>query len=395
MEIYADNAATTKICPAALSEMTRVSAEVYGNPSSPHTAGQNAARTLWDARERVARLIGASPREITFTSCGTEADNQAILSAVNADKTKKHIVSTRIEHHAVLRPLEALARNGYEITPVGVGRDGTVDPADVARAIRPDTALVSVMFANNEIGTVQNIAEIGERCREAGVLFHTDAVQAVGHLPIDVGAMNVDFLTASAHKFHGPRGAGFLYARSGTALSSLLLGGGQERGRRAGTENLPAIAGMAAALEQSCAHMTENAERMTALRDRIIDGILSSVPHSILNGARDCRLPNNVSVAVEDAGAEAMILLLDGMGIAVSSGAACAAGAGEPSHVLQSVGLPPELVRCVLRITPGEELTEPQADRIIASVAAAAARLRELSPGWNAKIRGEQPFIIQ
>ena len=372
--IYADNAATTRIGPEALRAMTAAYEDAFANPSSSHTPGQRAAKLLWTSRERIASLIGATAGEITFTSGGTEADNLAIFSAAAGEK--KHILSTSIEHHAVLRPLARLRPEGFEIELLPVGSAGIVDPEDVRRAIRPDTALVSVMFANNEIGTVQPVREIGEICRAAGVPFHTDAVQAVGRLPIDVREMNIDLLSASAHKFHGPRGAGFLYVRRGTEFRPLLVGGAQERGKRAGTENLPGIAGMAAALEETAASMTENNTRLSALRDRIVGGILSAVPRSSINGDGARRLANNINIMIEDANAEAMILLLDGAGIAVSSGAACASGAGELSHVLTAIGLPEEKARCCLRITPGEDLTEAQAAYIVAAVARAAFRIR-------------------
>ena len=375
--IYADNAATTKISPAALREMLPVFERYYGNPSSPHTPGQQAARLLWEARERIAACIGASPREIVFTSGGTESDNAAIFSAALRDRNKKHIASTAIEHHAVLKPLEFLSKRGFEIELLPVGADGIVPPESVRRAIRPDTALVSVMSANNEIGTIQPIREIGEICRAAGVPFHTDAVQAVGHIPVSVKDMNADLLSASAHKFHGPRGVGFLYVRQGTEMRG-LLGGGQERGRRAGTENLPGIVGTAAALEEAVSSMEKNNARLAALRDKIIGGILSAVPRSSLNGDRKRRLANNINVMIEGANAEAMILLLDEAGIAVSSGAACASGAGELSHVLTAIGLTEENARCCLRITPGEDLTEAQAEYIISSAARAAERLRSM-----------------
>ncbi|MBQ6020578.1 MAG: cysteine desulfurase [Clostridia bacterium] len=374
--VYADNAATTKLGPAALRAMIEACEDAFANPSSPHTPGQRAAKLLWASRERIAACIGADAREITFTSGGTEADNLAVLTAAAGEK--RHIISTVIEHHAVLRPLERLRRRGYEIELLPVGKNGIVDLEDLRRALRPDTALVSVMTANNEIGTVQPIREIGGLCRAAGVPFHTDAVQAAGHLPIDVRGMNTDLLSASAHKFHGPKGVGFLYARRGTELYPQLLGGSQERGKRAGTENLPAIAGMAAALEEAVSSMAENNAKTARLRDRIIAGILSAVPGARLNGDREKRLANNLNIMIPGANAEAMILLLDGAGIAVSSGAACASGAGELSHVLTAIGLAEEDARCCLRITPGEDLTEAQAEYIVAAVARAAQRIRSI-----------------
>ena len=395
MKIYADHAATTKISEAAAAAMLYHMNETYGNPSSLHTEGQRAAEVLADARERIARLLGAEPREIIFTSGGSEADNQAILSAarLGEKKGKKHIVSTAFEHHAVLHTLQALEKQGFSVTLLDVHENGIVTPEEVAAAIRPDTCLVTVMFANNEIGTIQPIAEIGEVCRARGVLFHTDAVQAAGHLPIDVIAQNVDLLSLSAHKFHGPRGAGVLYAKKGIPLTSLIEGGAQERGRRAGTENLPAIVGMAVALEEACTDLAGKREKLTALRDRLIRG-LSAIPHSVLNGAPLRRLPGNVHFCFEGIEGESLLLLLDDRGIAASSGSACTSGSLDPSHVLLAIGRPHEIAHGSLRLTLSVDNTEEEVDYIISAVTEVVAYLRSISPVWHELESGKQKFIL-
>ena len=394
--IYADNAATTKISQRALEAMLPCFTYVYGNPSSLHTPGQKAAEALWQAREDVAACIGAEAREITFTSGGSEADNQAIISAARQGekKGKKHIVSTAFEHHAVLHTLNRLKKEGFEITLLDVHENGLITPGQVADAIRPDTCLVSVMFANNEIGTVQPVKEIGAVCREAKVPFHCDAVQAVGHLPIDVKELNVDFLCASAHKFHGPKGVGFLYAKKGTILTNLIEGGAQERGKRAGTENLPAIAGMAVALKDAVAHMDENAEKISAVRDRLIEGI-SAVPHCVLNGDREQRLPGNVNFCFEGIEGESLLLLLDDKGVYASSGSACTSGSLDPSHVLLAIGRPHEIAHGSLRLSLSEENTLADADYIIEAVEETVSLLRGMSPVWRDLTEGKKPFVTE
>jgi cysteine desulfurase len=367
-----------------------------GNPSSLHSAGQEAAAALADARARVAKLLHAArPDEIVFTSGGSEADNQAILSAaaLGARKDKKHIISTKFEHHAVLHTLKKLAREGYDITLLDIPADGVIRPEQVAEAIREDTALVSVMFANNEIGTIQPIAEIGAICRERGVLFHTDAVQAVGHIAVDVQAMNIDLLSLSAHKFHGPKGVGALYARRGVWIQPLIEGGAQERGKRAGTENIPGIVGMAKALELACDRMEEHAARMQAQRDRLI-AALSKIPHSILNGDAERRLPNNVHFCFEGIEGESLLLYLDDEGIEASSGSACTSGSLDPSHVLLALGRVHDVAHGSLRLTLSYETTDEEIDHIIDAVPRVVARLRDISPVWDALERGERPYIL-
>ncbi len=395
--IYLDNAATTRLSDTALQAMMPYFQEEYGNPSSLYAFGQQAQEALSAARAVVARLLNAAdPREITFTSGGSESDNQALRSAayLGARKGKKHLVSTTIEHHAVLHTLAALEKEGFEVTLVPVPENGIVRPADIAAALRPDTCLVSVMFANNEIGTIQPVGEIGALCREKGILFHTDAVQAAGHLDIDVQALHIDLLSLSAHKFHGPRGAGVLYARKGIALTPLIEGGAQERGRRAGTENLPAIVGMAAALEDACAHRAENAARLTRLRDRLIQG-LSAIPHSVLNGDREQRLPGNVHFCFEGIEGESLLLLLDDAGICASSGSACTSGSLDPSHVLLAIGRPHEIAHGSLRLTLSPATTEAEIDRTVEEVARVVAYLRGMSPVWRDLEAGKTPFVIQ
>ena len=393
--VYADNAATTQMSRAAIDAMLPYMETVYGNPSSLHSVGQQAAEALQNARERIAACLNASPREIYFTSGGSEADNQAILSAarLGARKGKKHIISTAFEHHAVLHTLKKLEKEGFEIELLPVGAIGTITEQQVKSALRADTCLVTVMYANNEIGSILPIAEIGEVCREAGVLFHTDAVQAAGHVPIDVQAQHIDMLSLSAHKFHGPKGIGVLYARQGVPLTSLIEGGAQERGKRAGTENLPAIMGMAAALEDACAHIDENARKVSALRDRLIAG-LSKIAHSALNGDPVNRLPGNVSFCFEGIEGESLLLLLDAKGICASSGSACTSGSLDPSHVLLAIGRPHEVAHGSLRLSLCEWNTDEDVDRILAAVPEVVAYLREMSPMWKDLISGRKPFIL-
>lgn len=394
--IYADNAATTKMSPTAIQAMLPYLEEVWGNPSSLYSAGQRAAEALESARARIASCIhAAAPKELYFTSGGSEADNQAIRSAAEfgARKGKKHIISTAFEHHAVLHTLKKLEKEGFEVELLDVHADGMVSPEQVAQAIRPDTCLVTVMYANNEIGTVLPVGEIGAVCRARGVLFHTDAVQAAGHLPIDVQAQNIDLLSLSAHKFRGPKGTGVLYARQGAPVFSLIEGGAQERGRRAGTENVPAILSMAAALEEACAHMEENARRVSALRDRLIAG-LSQIPHSALNGDPVRRLPGNVSFCFEGVEGESLLLLLDDRGICASSGSACTSGSLDPSHVLLAIGRPHEVAHGSLRLTLGEENTQEEVDAILAAVPEIVAQLRNMSPLWKDKVCGKREFVL-
>jgi len=393
--VYADNAATTQMSRAAIDAMLPYMETIYGNPSSLHSVGQQAAEALQNARERIAACLNASPREIYFTSGGSEADNQAILSAarLGARKGKKHIISTAFEHHAVLHTLKKLEKEGFEIELLPVGAIGTITAQQVKSALRADTCLVTVMYANNEIGSILPIAEIGEVCREAGVLFHTDAVQAAGHVPIDVQAQHIDMLSLSAHKFHGPKGIGVLYARQGVPLTSLIEGGAQERGKRAGTENLPAIMGMAAALEDACAHIDENARKVSALRDRLIAG-LSKIAHSVLNGDPVNRLPGNVSFCFEGIEGESLLLLLDAKGICASSGSACTSGSLDPSHVLLAIGRPHEVAHGSLRLSLCEWNTDEDVDRILAAVPEVVAYLREMSPMWKDLISGRKPFIL-
>ena len=393
--IYADNAATTKMSAAAISAMLNCMEESWGNPSSLYGLGQRASETLQNARERIAACIGASPKEITFTSGGSEADNQAIRSAalLGARKGKRHIISTAFEHHAVLHTLKKLEDEGFEIELLPVGKLGTVTAQQVADAIRTDTALVTVMYANNEIGSILPVSEIGAVCRERGVLFHTDAVQAAGHLPVDVKTQNIDMMSLSAHKFHGPKGAGVLYARQGVPLTRLIEGGAQERGRRAGTENVAAAAGMAAALEETCAHMEENAFKVSALRERLIAG-LSQIPHSALNGDPVNRLPGNVSFCFEGVEGESLLLLLDDRGICASSGSACTSGSLDPSHVLLAIGRPHEVAHGSLRLSLCEENSEADAAAILKAVPEIVAYLRNMSPLWKDKISGKREFVL-
>lgn len=381
MNVYFDNAATTKMSQVALDAMIPCLETVYANASSLHTPGQKSKEVLEKAREEIAACIGAQPNEIYFTSGGSEADNQAIVSAAKwgARRNKKHIISTTFEHHAVLHTLQKLEKEGYEVTYLDVHENGIVQPEEVAAAIRPDTCLVTIMYANNEIGSIQPIVEIGAVCKEKGVYFHTDAVQAVGHLSINVKEQNIDMMSASAHKFHGPKGVGFLYARKGILLSNIIEGGAQERGKRAGTENIPAIVGMAAALKNVLAHQEENAAQMTALRDRLIDGLLT-IPHSKLNGDRTKRLPGNVNFCFEGIEGESLLLMLDMKGIAASSGSACTSGSLDPSHVLLAIGLPHEIAHGSLRLTLNEEITKEDIDYVVDQLKTIVSDLRGMSP---------------
>lgn len=396
MFIYLDNAATTRVSDTALSAMLPYFQEQYGNPSSLYAFGQEAKEALERARETVAGLLNCEAREIIFTSGGSEADNQAIRSAaaIGARAGKRHIISTAFEHHAVLHTLSKLEKEGFEVTLLDVHENGVVRPEELVSAIRPDTCLVTVMYANNEIGTIQPIAEIGRICREKGVLFHTDAVQAAGHIHIDVQAQNIDLLSLSAHKFHGPKGVGALYARRGIALSNLIEGGAQERGKRAGTENTAAVMGMAAALEEACRNMEGNGARMTALRDRLISG-LSQIPHSVLNGDAEHRLPGNVNFCFEGIEGESLLLLLDDRGICASSGSACTSGSLDPSHVLLAIGRPHEVAHGSLRLTLSEETSEADIDYTIKAVKEVVAYLRSISPVWRDLENGVKQYVIQ
>lgn len=396
MRIYADNAATTKLSERALRAMLPFMNEVYGNPSSLHSQGQMAAEALSAAREKIASLLNAQPSEIIFTSGGSEADTQAIFSAAEQGerKGKKHIISTAFEHHAVLHALGALQKRGFEVTLLPIPENGIVTAESVGAAIREDTCLVTVMYANNEIGTIQPVSQIGAICREKGVPFHTDAVQAAGHLQIDVRAQNIDLLSASAHKFHGPKGIGFLYVRKGIFITPIIYGGAQERGRRAGTENLPAVVGMAQALSDAAENRVGNAERLIRLRDRLIEG-LSEIPHSVLNGDATNRLPGNVHFCFEGIEGESLLLLLDDKGISASSGSACTSGSLEPSHVLLALGRPHEIAHGSLRLTLSEENTENDVTYIVNCVREAVEYLRGISPVWRDLIGGARKFIIQ
>lgn len=384
--IYADNAATTKISQTAMKAMISAMENSYGNPSSIHQIGMAANDALQTAREQIARCLGCMPKEIFFTSGGTESDNQAIVSAamLGAKQNKRHIISTAFEHHAVLHTLRRLKEQGFEIQLLDVGAEGNITAAQVEEAIRPDTCLVTVMFANNEIGSVLPIAEIGEVCRAHGVLFHTDAVQAAGHIQVNVKKQNIDMLSLSAHKFHGPRGIGALYVKRGIELTSLMEGGGQERGKRPGTENLPAIMGMAAALKEECTLMEQNEAKVTAMRDRLIQG-LSQIPYSILNGSREKRLPGNVNFCFEGVSGESLLLLLDSRGICASSGSACASGALDPSHVLLSLGLAPEIAQGSLRISLDISNTEEEIDYMLEVIPQVVEQLRGMSDDWRKK----------
>ena len=395
MQVYLDNASTTKMSKTAIDAMLPYFGEVYGNPSSLHTMGQRAKEVLEEARASVAASLGADPGEIYFTSGGSEADNQAILSAaaLGARKGKKHVVTTAFEHHAVLHTLAKLEKQGFTVTYLSVGRQGNVTAADVAAAIREDTCLVTTMTANNEIGSVLPIAEIGAVCREKKVLFHTDAVQAVGHIPMNVAKMNIDMLSLSAHKFHGPKGVGVLFARKGVPLTSLIEGGAQERNKRAGTENVAGAVGLAAALKEATDHLEENMQRVSALRDKLIAG-LGVIPHSVLNGDKVNRLPGNVHFCFEGIEGESLLLLLDEYGVEASSGSACTSGSLDPSHVLLAIGHPHEIAHGSLRLTLSEYTTEEEVDHALAVVPKVVERLRNMSPIWRDKINGIKPFLI-
>ena len=393
--IYADNAATTKMSETAINTMVSVMNETYGNPSSLYGFGQKAKDVLEKAREEVAAVIGADPREILFTSGGSEADNQAIRSAAELGRKngKTHIISTAFEHHAVLHTLEKLKKEGFAVTLLDVHEDGLVRPEEVEAAIREDTCLVTVMTANNEIGTIQPIREIGAVCRKKNVLFHTDAVQAVGHIPLNVKDDNIDMLSASAHKFHGPKGVGFLFAKKGIRLANLIEGGAQERGKRAGTENVPGIAAMAAALKEAAASMEVNAARMSAVRDRLIEG-LRQIPHAALNGDAARRLPGNVNFCFEGIEGESLLLLLDDKGIQASSGSACTSGSLDPSHVLLAIGRPHAVAHGSLRLTIGEDITDEETETIIQSVKQVVEYLRGFSPIWRDLCAGKTQFML-
>ncbi len=395
MQVYADNAATTKISDHALAAMMPCFEKFYGNPSSLHTVGQEAKEVLEDARARVAACLGCEPREIIFTSGGSEADNQAIVSAAyyGARKGKRHIISTAFEHHAVLHTLNKLKKEGFEITLLDVKNGHNITAQQVKDAIREDTCLVTTMYANNEIGSVLPIAQIGAVCKEAGVPFHTDAVQAAGHLHIDVKAQNIDMLSLSAHKFHGPKGVGALYVRRGFPLTNVIEGGAQERGKRAGTENLPGIVGMAAALEDACAHMDQHNAKVAAMRDRLIDG-LSRIPHCALNGDRENRLPGNVSFCFEGIEGESLLLLLDAKGICASSGSACTSGSLDPSHVLLAIGRVHDVAHGSLRLSMSHYNTDEEVDHILAAVPEVVALLRNMSPVWRDLQTGKREYIL-
>ena len=395
MTVYMDNAATTRVSDTAVRAMLPCFQNLYGNPSSLHTIGQEAAKALLSARETVAACLGCSFKEITFTSGGSEADNQAIISAarIGARKGKKHILSTAFEHHAVLHTLRRLEKEGFEIQLLDVGSMGTVTAEQVAKAIRPDTALVTIMYANNEIGSVMPIAEIGAVCREKGVLFHTDAVQAAGHLHINVREQNIDMLSLSGHKFHGPKGVGVLYTRQGIPLTNIIEGGAQERGKRAGTENIPGIVGMAAALREACDRIDETTEKVTALRDKLIAG-LSQIPHSVLNGDPVHRLPGNVNLCFEGIEGESLLLLLDQKGICASSGSACTSGSLDPSHVLLPIGRPHEVAHGSLRLSLCEDNSPEEVEYVLREVPRIVEYLRAMSPVWKDLMNGKRKFML-
>ena len=396
MQIYADNAATTRLSDTALAAMLPYLQQEYGNPSSLHSVGQRAQEALTDARARIAQRLGCQPTEVIFTSGGSEADNQAIRSvaAWGKIKGKTHIISTAFEHHAVLHTLDALKKEGFTVTLLDVHEDGMVSAQQVEEAITDQTCLVTVMYANNEIGTVQPIAEIGEVCRRRGVYFHTDAVQAVGRLPVNVAEQNIDLLSLSAHKFHGPKGIGVLYARRGVPLFPLIHGGAQERGRRGGTENIPAIVGMAAALDEACDRLEEDTATLTALRDRLIAG-LSNIPHSVLNGNREHRLPGTVNFCFEGIEGESLLLRLDDKGVYASSGSACTSGSLDPSHVLLAIGRPHEIAHGSLRLSLSPDTTQEEVDYMVEAVTDVVAYLRTISPVWRNLEAGIQEFIIK
>ncbi len=395
MQVYADNAATTRMSRTAIDAMLPYMETIYGNPSSLHSIGQEAKEALEAARATIAKCLGCEPREIIFTSGGSEADNQAILSAAHQGqrKGKKHIISTAFEHHAVLHTLKKLEKEGFEVTLLDVHQGHNITAQQVRDAIREDTCLVTTMFANNEIGSILPIGEIGAICREAGVVFHTDAVQAVGHLPVQVKDLNVDMLSLSGHKFHGPKGVGALYVRRGCMVENLIEGGAQERGKRAGTENVPAICGMAAALEEACAHMQENMEKVTAMRDKLIAG-LSQIPHSALNGDPVNRLPGNVSFCFEGIEGESLLLLCDMKGVAASSGSACTSGSLDPSHVLLAIGRVHDVAHGSLRLSLSSDNTMEEMDHILQVVPEVVSYLRSISPVWRDLQTGKREYIL-
>lgn len=394
-EIYADNAATTKMSKAAIDAMLPYMDKIYGNPSSLHSMGQRANEALQSAREEIAKNLGCLPSEIYFTSGGSEADNQALISAaaIGSKKGKKHIISTAFEHHAVLHTLKKLEKQGFEVELLDVHEYGNITPKQVEDAIREDTCLVTIMYANNEIGSILPIAEIGRICREHKVLFHTDAVQAAGHIKINVSDENIDMLSLSAHKFHGPKGIGVLYAKKGIVLTNIIEGGAQERGKRAGTENIPAIMGMNAAFSEACKKIDANASKVSVLRDRLIEG-LSKIPYSAPNGDLQNRLPGNVSFCFEGIEGESLLLLLDSKGICASSGSACTSGSLDPSHVLLAIGRPHEIAHGSLRLSLCEENTEEEIDYILNEVPKVVDYLRNMSPLWHDKVEGRKPFVL-
>ncbi len=396
MKVYADNAATTKMSRSAIDAMLPYMEEVFGNPSSLYTIGQEAAEAVYKAREKFAKALGCTVNEIYFTSGGSEADNQAIRSAaeIGAKRNKKHIISTTFEHHAVLHTLDKLQTEGFDITYLDVHENGLVTAEQVAEAIRPDTCLVTIMYANNEIGTVQPIREIGALCREKKITFHTDAVQAIGHIPVNVKEDNIDMLSLSAHKFHGPKGVGVLYVRKGVYISNLIQGGAQERGKRGGTENVPGIMGAAAAIEEAVKNLGENSEKLLKLRERLIDGLLE-IPHSVLNGDRNSRLPGNVNICFEGIEGESLLLLLDAKGISASSGSACTSGSLDPSHVLLAIGRPHEIAHGSLRLSLSEENTEEEIEYIVSEVPKVVYYLRNMSPVWRDLQEGKKDYVIQ
>lgn len=395
MTVYADNAATTKMSQTAINAMLPYLDKIYGNPSSLHSVGQEAAEALDSFRETAAQALGVTAPEIYFTSGGSEADNQAILTAAQYGerKDKRHIISTAFEHHAVLHTLKKLEKRGFEIELLDVGETGNITAEQVKNAIRFDTCLVTVMYANNEIGSVMPIAEIGKACRERGVIFHTDAVQAAGHLPINAPAENIDMLSLSAHKFHGPKAVGLLYVRRGIPVARLIEGGAQERGKRAGTENLAGISGMVAALTEAVDNMDENTRRVTALRDRLIEG-LSKIPHSVLNGDPVNRLPGNVNMCFEGIEGESLLLLLDEYGICASSGSACTSGSLDPSHVLLAIGRPHEIAHGSLRLSLDSSNTDEEIDFMLEKIPEVVKRLRGMSPLWRDKMCGKKEFVL-
>ena len=395
MIIYADNAATTKISDNSMSAMMSCMKNNYGNPSSLHSIGQIAAEILQNSRTEIANCLGCKPNEIIFTSGGTEADNQAIISAalLGKKKGKKHIISSSVEHHAVLHTLDKLSEQGFEVELLPVDKNGAISAEQVKNAIKKDTCLVSIMYANNEIGTIMPIAEIGKICRENKIPFHTDAVQAAGHIKIDVNDDNIDMLSLSAHKFHGPKGIGALYVKTGIPLTNIITGGAQERGKRAGTENLPAIVGMAVALSENYSKIDENNKKILYLRDKLIDG-LSKIPHSTLNGSKNNRLPGNISFCFEGIEGESLLLLLNEKGICASSGSACASISLDPSHVLLALGRPHEIAHGSLRLSIDENNTEKEIDYILEVVPEIVKYLRSISPLWRDKIIGKSKFIL-